>query len=152
MAYIVLSVAFGKHVGIGVDTHVHRLCNRLGWTAPAGAPQVKTPEQTRVAIESWLPKALWSEINLLFVGMGQELQVDKELVLYKCLASSRPSDALTLVQRLGMDVAKEVGKLSGLSVNELPPYDLEPYVPPAAPTPAKKAKKSAKTAAAAAEE
>jgi len=32
MAYICMNVAWGQPTGIGVDTHVHRICGRLGWT------------------------------------------------------------------------------------------------------------------------
>ena len=39
-------------VGIGVDTHVHRISNRLGWTRS----QTKLPEQTRKELEDWLPE------------------------------------------------------------------------------------------------
>ena len=52
MAYIAMSVAWNNNVGIGVDTHVHRISNRLGWTKVP----TKTPEQTRKALEDWLPR------------------------------------------------------------------------------------------------
>jgi len=51
-----------------VDTHVHRIANRLGWVKKS----TKTPEQTRNELEDWLPKPLWSEVNHLLVGFGQE--------------------------------------------------------------------------------
>jgi len=38
--------------GIGVDTHVHRISNRLGWTRKP----TKQPEDTRKALEDWLPR------------------------------------------------------------------------------------------------
>lgn len=52
--------AIGINAGIGVDTHVHRITNRLGWHKPA----TNTPEQTRLNLESWLPKELHPKINL----------------------------------------------------------------------------------------
>lgn len=52
MAYLAMSCGWGHTVGIGVDTHVHRISNRLGWLP---AP-TKTPEQTRKALEAWLPR------------------------------------------------------------------------------------------------
>jgi len=52
MAYIAMSVAWNENVGIGVDTHVHRISNRLGWTKIP----TKTPEHTRKALEEWLPR------------------------------------------------------------------------------------------------
>lgn len=38
--------------GIGVDTHVHRISNRLGWVKKT----TKQPEDTRKALEDWLPR------------------------------------------------------------------------------------------------
>ena len=69
MALICLNVAFGKVEGISVDTHVHRICNQLGWTGDDGT---KNPEATRKAIESWMPRGVWPEVNVLLVGLGQE--------------------------------------------------------------------------------
>lgn len=53
-------------MGISVDTHVHRLCNRFKWVKKP----TKNPEQTRQALEDWLPKEKWTEINELLVGFG----------------------------------------------------------------------------------
>ncbi len=68
MAYLCLSSAWGKVLGIGVDTHVHRFANMWHW---AGAKETSTPEQTRMALESWLPRDRWAEVNHLLVGFGQ---------------------------------------------------------------------------------
>ncbi|KAJ6087634.1 hypothetical protein N7467_006548 [Penicillium canescens] len=65
MAYLCLSAAWGKHEGIGVDVHVHRITNLWGWN------KTKTPEETRMALQSWLPHDKWHEINKLLVGLGQ---------------------------------------------------------------------------------
>lgn len=56
-----------RNHGIGVDVHVHRITNRLGWHKPPS----KTPEETRLNLQSWLPKDLHKEINHLLVGFGQ---------------------------------------------------------------------------------
>ncbi|XP_016963148.1 endonuclease III-like protein 1 [Drosophila biarmipes] len=69
MAHICMAVAWNKITGIGVDVHVHRLSNRLGWVPKP----TKEPEQTRIALEKWLPFDLWSEVNHLFVGFGQTI-------------------------------------------------------------------------------
>ena len=50
MAYLVMKCAWNQVIGIGVDTHVHRICNRLGWV------KTKQPEETRKALEDWLPR------------------------------------------------------------------------------------------------
>lgn len=65
MAYLTLSAAWSIDAGIGVDVHVHRITNRWGWHA------TRTAEETRRALEGWLPRERWHEINRLLVGLGQ---------------------------------------------------------------------------------
>ncbi|XP_036324624.1 endonuclease III-like protein 1 isoform X2 [Rhagoletis pomonella] len=67
MAHICMATAWNEVTGIGVDVHVHRITNRLMWLPKP----TKQPEQTRVALESWLPQGLWQEVNHLLVGFGQ---------------------------------------------------------------------------------
>ncbi|XP_011868528.1 PREDICTED: endonuclease III-like protein 1 [Vollenhovia emeryi] len=67
MAHICMQIAWGEVSGIGVDTHVHRICNRLKWVRKP----TNTPEGTRHELEDWLPKPLWKEVNHLLVGFGQ---------------------------------------------------------------------------------
>uniref|UniRef100_A0A1B6I1D0 Endonuclease III homolog n=1 Tax=Homalodisca liturata TaxID=320908 RepID=A0A1B6I1D0_9HEMI len=68
MAHLCMNVGWGTVTGIGVDTHVHRISNRLGWVR-----DTKTPEKTRAQLEDWLPQSLWSEVNHLLVGFGQTI-------------------------------------------------------------------------------
>jgi len=70
MAHLTMNIAWGNQSGIGVDTHVHRIVSRLGWTKQE---ECKTPELTRQCLEAWLPKEKWTEINWLLVGFGQEV-------------------------------------------------------------------------------
>ncbi|MDQ7052180.1 MAG: endonuclease III [candidate division KSB1 bacterium] len=65
-ANLVLSVGF-RIPAICVDTHVHRIANRMGWV------QTKTPEQTEMALMEVLPKKHWIEINDLLVSFGQNI-------------------------------------------------------------------------------
>jgi len=58
-------------VGIGVDTHVHRIANLLKWV------DTTTPEKTRVELEGWLPNELWGPINPLLVGFGQTICIPR---------------------------------------------------------------------------
>lgn len=67
-ANIVLNFAFGKEV-IPVDTHCHRIPNRLGWL------QTKSPEQTEKELEKILPKKYWGEFNGIFVLFGRTICV-----------------------------------------------------------------------------
>jgi len=73
MAYICMNIAWKSPTGIGVDTHVHRIANRLNWVRGPKSGPTKTPEETRKSLESWLPKSKWIEINWLLVGFGQEI-------------------------------------------------------------------------------
>ncbi|KQJ88670.1 endonuclease III homolog 1, chloroplastic isoform X1 [Brachypodium distachyon] len=74
MAHLVMSIAWKNTQGICVDTHVHRISNRLGWVYREGTKQkTTTPEQTRMSLEKWLPKDEWEPINPLLVGFGQTI-------------------------------------------------------------------------------
>lgn len=74
MAHLVMSIAWKNTQGICVDTHVHRISNRLGWVFREGTRQkTTTPEQTRISLEKWLPKDEWEPINPLLVGFGQTI-------------------------------------------------------------------------------
>ncbi|XP_038069661.1 endonuclease III-like protein 1 isoform X2 [Patiria miniata] len=68
MAHIIMDVGWNKVTGIGVDTHVHRITNRLKWVKKP----TTVPEDTRKGLEDWLPRELWSEVNVLLVGFGQQ--------------------------------------------------------------------------------
>lgn len=69
MAHICMRVAWNTVTGIGVDVHVHRIANRLKWVEK----ETKEPEQTRIALEKWLPFEDWSDVNELLVGFGQTI-------------------------------------------------------------------------------
>ncbi|KAG5448030.1 Endonuclease III-like protein 1 [Clonorchis sinensis] len=68
MAHLAMRCAWNEVTGIGVDTHVHRIVNRLQWTKKP----TKTPEETRKELEAWLPREEWDRINWLLVGFGQQ--------------------------------------------------------------------------------
>ncbi|XP_041363106.1 endonuclease III-like protein 1 isoform X2 [Gigantopelta aegis] len=55
MAHLTMKCAWNTISGIGVDTHVHRICNRLKWVKQP----TKQPEATRKALEDWLPSAVF---------------------------------------------------------------------------------------------
>uniref|UniRef100_A0A3Q3ELT7 Endonuclease III-like protein 1 n=1 Tax=Labrus bergylta TaxID=56723 RepID=A0A3Q3ELT7_9LABR len=81
MAHLAMDIAWDKVSGIGVDTHVHRISNRLGWPKKP----TKNPEETRKALEEWLPRELWSEINWLLVGFGQQVCLPVNPLCSMCL-------------------------------------------------------------------
>lgn len=65
-----LTLAEGFNIpAICVDTHVHRISNRLGLV------QTTTPEQTEIALKQLLPEEYWSEYNKLMVMWGQNICV-----------------------------------------------------------------------------
>jgi endonuclease III len=63
-ANCVLVYGFNKPA-IPVDTHVHRISNRLGLVA------TKDPEETEEELTATVPKRYWLELNDLFVRFGQ---------------------------------------------------------------------------------
>ena len=65
-ANCVLVYAFEKPA-IPVDTHVHRISNRLGLV------QTKTPEETEMELMKKIPKKYWLKINDMFVMYGQNI-------------------------------------------------------------------------------
>lgn len=66
-ANLVLIVAHGSGANICVDTHVHRIANRLGWV------RTRTPEQTEQALYAVAPRRWWASINLYLVAWGQNV-------------------------------------------------------------------------------
>ncbi len=67
-ANCILAYTFRKPA-IAVDTHVHRVSNRIGWI------KTETPEETEEALKKIIPRDLWIEVNRLFVGHGQTICV-----------------------------------------------------------------------------
>ena len=63
-ANLVLTLGYDKD-GICVDTHVHRIMNRIGYVV------TKTPDETEFALREKLPKQYWKEINSYLVAYGQ---------------------------------------------------------------------------------
>lgn len=66
VANIVLSRAMGIPA-LAVDTHVHRISNRLGLVS------TRNPIQTEQALKNVLPKRYWIEWNYLLVSLGQTI-------------------------------------------------------------------------------
>jgi endonuclease-3 len=65
-ANLVVTLGFGRP-GICVDTHVHRISNRLGIVV------TKSPERTEFALREVLPRKYWIEFNELLVLFGQQV-------------------------------------------------------------------------------
>jgi endonuclease-3 len=65
-ANLVVTMGFGRP-GICVDTHVHRISNRLGYV------RTPTPEATEMALRARLPRRYWIGYNDLLVSFGQNV-------------------------------------------------------------------------------
>jgi endonuclease-3 len=66
-ANLVLILAFNSRQNICVDTHVHRIANRLGWI------RTNTPEQAEQALYRSTHRRWWPLINLYLVTWGQNV-------------------------------------------------------------------------------
>ncbi|MGE5307576.1 MAG: endonuclease III domain-containing protein [Deltaproteobacteria bacterium] len=65
-ANLVLGLGFGVPA-VCVDTHVHRISNRLGWL------KTRTPEETEKELQRILDRKYWIRINELLVTFGQNV-------------------------------------------------------------------------------
>jgi endonuclease-3 len=66
-ANLVLILAFKSASNICVDTHVHRIANRLGWVS------TRTPEDTERALYDAIRPRWWPYVNLYLVTWGQNV-------------------------------------------------------------------------------
>jgi len=66
-ANLVLILAYESRKNICVDTHVHRIANRLGWVS------TRTPDETEQALYSATDARWWPYINLYLVTWGQNV-------------------------------------------------------------------------------
>ena len=76
-ANCVLIYAFNK-AAICVDTHCHRITNRLGWVT------TKTPDATEKALEKIMPQDLWAGSNRLFLQHGRALCLPITPICSRC--------------------------------------------------------------------
>lgn len=65
-ANLVVTLGYRKP-GICVDTHVHRIANRLGWV------RTRTPDETEHALYAAADRRWWPIINLYLVTWGQNV-------------------------------------------------------------------------------
>jgi endonuclease-3 len=66
-ANLVLIVGFRSGDNICVDTHVHRIANRLGWV------RTRQPVETEAALYRVIERRWWPSINLYLVTWGQNV-------------------------------------------------------------------------------
>ena len=77
-ANIVMVYGHQKQGYLPIDTHCHKIPNRLGWI------KTKTPEQTEEELKKILPLKYWDDFNHLFVKFGQTICVPISPFCSKC--------------------------------------------------------------------
>jgi endonuclease-3 len=110
MGYLALSCAWNRVEGIGVDVHVHRISNRLGWV------KSKEPEQTREALQEWLPRELWTVINHLLVGFGQQICLPINPRCSDCKVNHLCAEGKKVVRKINGTPAKSKVKAETVKV------------------------------------
>ena len=65
-AALVVSLGFDTPA-VCVDTHVHRIANRMGWV------RTRTAHETELALMELLPRRVWIDVNETLVGYGQQV-------------------------------------------------------------------------------
>jgi endonuclease-3 len=66
-ANLVMILAFASQKNICVDTHVHRIANRLGWV------ETREPNETELALYEATDARWWPYLNLYLVTWGQNV-------------------------------------------------------------------------------
>jgi endonuclease-3 len=66
-ANLVLILSHASRNNICVDTHVHRIANRMGWV------DTRSPDQTEQALYRTVAKRWWPLVNLYLVTWGQNV-------------------------------------------------------------------------------
>ncbi|KDN45935.1 OMPdecase-domain-containing protein [Tilletiaria anomala UBC 951] len=118
MGFLMLQ-SMGHNAGIGVDVHVHRMSNRLGWC------KTTEPEDTRLRLQSFLPKEMHSTINKVLVGFGQVICVPVgprcdlcDLAKANLCPSRRKVDPNSVVNRVQVHLLQESDGEEGASTKE----------------------------------
>jgi len=78
---LVMIYGHNKTVSIPVDTHVHKITNRLGWV------DTKQPEKTEQELMRIIPRKYWKEYNNNFVKFGQNICVPVNPHCWECPVS-----------------------------------------------------------------
>jgi len=79
---IVQCYGFFKSGYLAIDTHCHRIPNRLGWV------KTKNPEQTEEELKKILPKKYWKDFNDIFVTFGQNICLPTSPLCSRCVLNS----------------------------------------------------------------
>ena len=99
-ANLVLILAFKSQRNICVDTHVHRISNRLGWV------RTRTPDETEHALYRAAAGRWWPYINLYLVTWGQNVCRPLYPRCYDCAIAA-------LCPRIGVSVSAKSRQKAG---------------------------------------
>jgi endonuclease-3 len=81
-ANVVLGQAFGVVSGVVVDTHVHRLARRLGWS------KADKPEQVELDLMTLFPRENWIEVGSVLILHGRRTCVARKPRCASCSVSA----------------------------------------------------------------
>jgi endonuclease III len=82
-ANIVLSNAFGKNVGIAIDTHMIRINTRLGFTKQTN------PDKIEQDLIKQLPKKLWNKYTYVIIEHGRAVCKAPTPICSKCIIQDK---------------------------------------------------------------
>ena len=84
MGILYMKECLNKIEGIAVDTHIHKISNRLNWVN-----NTKNPEKTEIELEEICDIKYWNNINTILVGFGQEICKSVSPLCDSCLLNKR---------------------------------------------------------------
>ncbi|HEY7475270.1 MAG TPA: endonuclease III [Vicinamibacterales bacterium] len=111
-ANLVLILSHGSRDNICVDTHVHRIANRLGWV------RTRTPDETEHALYKALARRWWPRVNLYLVTWGQNVCRPVYPRCAACVVSS-------LCPRIGVTRESRTADRTAARMSERPRRDPE---------------------------
>ena len=80
-ANVMMAVGFNQP-GLGVDTHVHRVANRLGLV------MAKNPDQTELSLKKIIPVDRWSKAHHLFIFHGRRVCTARKPGCGRCVVEA----------------------------------------------------------------
>jgi endonuclease-3 len=108
-ANLVLGLGFGIPA-ICVDTHVHRIANRLGWI------HTKNALGSEDALRQLLPESLWIETNELLVSFGQSICTPQSPWCSRCPLAGSVADDESVANEESLAANTESGPADSRSV------------------------------------
>lgn len=91
-ANLINHLCWGSATGISVDTHVHKIANRIGWV------KTNNPIQTQRRLQEVVPRKLWGDVNWILVGYGQLVCKTKKPLCEKCPLKYKCEFALKIIK------------------------------------------------------